>query len=460
MPSRVAAARPLSGRPAARGAPAVHNGGMATRTETGSARDAAPQGQDLRALGALEQAFHLYMHRNPINIALTAHLDGAPTQQRLRAALDDLQRVHPQLSAAVVDRGAAAGQTAVLSRVVVPAPLTVHPAGTTWQQVAAGEQARAFDAANGPLWRAALVPPSPADRPDAPAGATLVLTFDHRVADGVAVVRVLRDLLATLNGHHLPAQPVPAAQEDLLDGLAGDAARADADPGQGAATPEDPRMGVRGALRPFDATPPEVTGWALDARATTELVAAARAHGTTVQGALCAAATQVLQRAGRDFVRIITPKDLRRGLGLHDDVALRLMPSRTGFDAQASGDFWDLARATTDVLAATRAPAAVLAASDALRTNLPGDADAGEALMLAITSMDMMVTNLGVVDVPETGPLHVTGVEGLTMSVRIVGEQILGVLTFAGRLRMTNTTHDPVPHLLRDIAGVLSEASR
>jgi len=289
------------------------------------------------------------------------------------------------------------------------------------------------------------------------------MTFDHRIADGTAGVRVVRDLVAVLNGSHLPPEPLPATQENLLEAVADDLVSG-GDPsgdrsGDGTSAQDDPRLATPGALRPFDGTEPEVTNVLLDAGATAALIAAARAHGTSVHAALCAAATQVLQRAGRDYVRIITPVDLRRTVGLRDDVAIRIVPTRSGLAAGDGQGFWDLAAATGRVQAPARTPAAVLATSASMQANVPPDPDAAEAGMLAIGSSDVYLTNLGVVDLPDSGPLHVVALEGLAMSLQIVGEQVLGALTYRGELRMTNVTHAPIPSFLRDVAQVLRDAS-
>jgi len=45
------------------------------------------------------------------------------------------------------------------------------------------------------------------------------------------------------------------------------------------------------------------------------------------------------------------PLDLRRTVGLADDVAIRIMPARTGAAPDQSDDLWELARATAAQLA-------------------------------------------------------------------------------------------------------------
>lgn len=179
----------------------------------------------------------------------------------------------------------------------------------------------------------------------------------------------------------------------------------------------------------------------------------------TARAAVCAAATPVLNAAGRDFVRIVTSKDPRRNLGLRDDVALRLMPSRTGFGREASTDFWGLARRIFDALAPTRTVHAIKRASAALAARPPRDPQEAEDGMLAVASLDLMITNLGRVSFPSGGPFEMTAIPGDRDDRPPRGEQILGVTTYRGRLRMTNTTQDPFPGLLSAIAERLETAA-
>lgn len=219
-------------------------------------------------------------------------------------------------------------------------------------------------------------------------------------------------------------------------------------------------MTAVGSLRPFDTTPPEVTSIALSRADTDAARTAAREQRTTVHAALCAAATIVLARQGREFVRIVTPHDLRRHAGLSDGVALRLAAARTGTGTANLPPFWDLARIITADVAPARSVAVVLAGAAMAEDHRPDDADAGEAGMLALSSMDMMLTNLGVVDLPSGDQIHPLTLWGPVMSTRIAGEQVVGAVTSGGQLQLTCTTHDPVPDLLADLAAALVLGSK
>lgn len=410
----------------------------------------------LRPLGAFEQVFHLYIQHNPTHFCIPIRVAGPADllgTERLASALARLQTAHPQLAAAVADGTADDGgsRTAVFRRSDAFVPLAVLPAGTRWEDVVADEQTRRFDAEHGPLWRATLIPDETGGGPDAET-VGIVLTFDHRITDGVGGMRAASDLVRLLDGQPLDPEPVPVVQEQLLRDRA-------AGPPGSPPPPGDPRLTAPGALRPFDAVRPEVTSRRLDQRTTAALIAATHEHGTSVQGALCAAASQVLAGAGRDYIRINTPIDLRRNLGLPDAVALRMMPSLSGRPAEETTDFWSLARAVADDLIPPRSLEGVLTVSGAIESTVPADADGADAWMLAVSSLDMMLTNLGVVEPPATSTVRLVDIGGLGMSIRMAGEQIVGAVTFGGSLRMLNVAHDPVPGLLDLMTAVLLKAS-
>lgn len=160
----------------------------------------------LRPLGAFEQAFHYYQVRNPVHFCLAvtlAHPAGAVTEQTVQNAAAELGRAHPLLAARVRERLTGSGVEFVLSD--RPVSVRVVAPGTTWETVAATEQIRAFAQLHGPLWRIVLIPAGDTT-------STLVVTFDHRIADGAGGWRAVRDLLIALDGRPVDRQPLPPAR--------------------------------------------------------------------------------------------------------------------------------------------------------------------------------------------------------------------------------------------------------
>ncbi|MGW7271792.1 hypothetical protein ACWGH5_14825 [Streptomyces sp. NPDC054864] len=81
-----------------------------------------------------------------------------------------------------------------------------------------------------------------------------------------------------------------------------------------------------------------------------------------------------------------------------------------------------------------------------------------EAMMGAATAADIQITNLGAAEPRPRSTSTLTALWGPGQITQLRCEHVLGVVTVAGRLRMTELTHDPVAGLVGDIAAVLAEA--
>lgn len=405
---------------------------------------ATSHGRIVRPLGAFERTIDLYMHRNPVQFSLVAELDRPVPAEALAAATATLQDRHPLLRVAV-DRAASG---AVFRTAEGAIPVETAAAGTPWQSVVAVEQTRPIPPAPGPLARAVLVPRE--------RGCAVVLTFAHQITDGVGGLRALLDLVAALGGEAPAPGGVPEAQEDLLARVD---APADAGAAANGASPEDDeRMNALGELVPFSGRRPHVDALALDRGLTARLVRRCRDEGTSVHAALCAAAAVVLHRRGREFVRVLSPVDLRRAVGLPDEVVVRFAGARTASAAHDLHDFWSLARRTRRSLARRRSPDALRAGSAVLAGRPPSSRGDAEAMMTAATAADIQITNLGAVDPSAQGSAELAAVWGPAQITQLRGEHVLGVVTHGGRLRMTELTHDPVPGLVPETAAMLAKA--
>ncbi|NWJ74321.1 peptide synthetase [Pseudonocardia sp. ICBG1122] len=394
----------------------------------------------LRPLGAFERTIDLYMHRNPVQFSMVAQLDRTVSPAALASALTEIQRRHPLLGA-MVDRTA---EPAVFRATDAVVGLEVAADGTPWQAVVVGDQTRPIPPTPGPLLRATLVPRG--------TGTDVVLTFAHQVTDGVGGLSALLDLVAALDGGSLLPGVVPAALEDLLATTVDPTGTPPPD-----LAPVDDRMSAVGEVSTFSHRPPHLDALALDPGLTARLVHRAREEGASVHAALCAAAATVLHRRGRDFVRVLSPVDLRRVLGLSDDeVVVRFAGARTGSETADTEDFWTLARGVHASLAAQRSPAALRAGAAALAGNPPSEPAQAEAMMAAATAADIQITNLGVARPRSDGAL--SAVWGPAQTTQLRGEHVLGVVTARGRLRLTELTHDPVAGLLPELGALVAEA--
>ncbi|WBC16686.1 hypothetical protein O7600_07555 [Micromonospora sp. WMMA1998] len=389
----------------------------------------------VRPLGAFERIIDLYIGRNPVQFSLVVELASPVSAHQLERALAQLQRTHPLLAVGIDrsgDRPAFRTSTE---------PIAVRPArGGDWREAAAQEQTRPVDADGSPLARATLVGDAPGDR-----GTAVVLTFSHQITDGRGALRAAHDLLAILDGRTLPARPAPLDQESLLERLPRAERPTDHTPG----APAEPAVA---AIRPFDATAPSIETAELDPATTAHLRSTARANGSTVQGAICAAAAQALAAlTGAGSIRVNVPIDLRSALGLEDDVVNRFTATTVVLHAPARNTLWSLAKDATAQLRVARDRARHAALM--LGSLNPADAAEAEAAMLAATAADLEITNLGTSE-PDTS--SAVAIWGPTMATQVRDERILGVVTHAGSLRLVLTTHGDMRGLPADVAGRLT----
>ncbi|WP_157779028.1 phthiocerol/phthiodiolone dimycocerosyl transferase family protein [Micromonospora sp. WMMD754] len=388
----------------------------------------------VRPLGAFEHIIDLYIGRNPVQFSLVVELASPVSAHQLERALAQLQRTHPLLAVGI-DRS---GDRPTFRKSTEP--IEVRHVGGSWRDVAAQEQARPVDADGSPLARATLVGGAPGDR-----GSAVVLTFSHQITDGRGALRAAHDLLVILDGRTLPARPAPLDQESLLERLPRTERPTDHIPGP----PAEPAVGT---IRPFDATAPSIEIAELDPATTAHLRSTARANGSTVQGAICAAAAQALAAlTGAESIRVNVPIDLRSALGLEDDVVNRFTATSVVLRAPAQNTLWSLAKDATAQLRVARDGARHAALM--LGSLNPADASEAEAAMLAATAADLEITNLGTSE-PDTS--SAVAIWGPTMTTQVRDERILGVVTHAGSLRLVLTTHGDTRGLPADVAGRLT----
>jgi hypothetical protein len=150
--------------------------------------------------------------------------------------------------------------------------------------------------------------------------------------------------------------------------------------------------------------------------------------------------------------------DLRRAVGLPDEVVDRFAGARTGSAADDAKDFWTLARHTRASLSRQRTPHALKTGSAALVEHPPSSSQDAEAMMTAATAADIQITNLGVAHPSRQSSSTLSALWGPAQITQMRGEHILGVVTAGGRLRMTELTHDPVLGLVPEMGAVLAEA--
>jgi NRPS condensation-like uncharacterized protein len=426
-------------------------GGVGLRPPVGDAT-----GGLVRPLGAFERMFHLSEQKSTKHFCVVAELADDLDPAALDAGLLAVQRRHPLLNVHIEDHP----QTRLgfyRPAKVPPIPVTVVDAetGNTWRDLVAEELTRPFDPSLAPMIRVVLL------RSGSTAPAAIVLTVDHAIVDGLSATYMLRDLFSALNGHELAALPVPPSQENLI-GTLRDAQPAVALAVNSLPAPAQPDwLATPSTIRPFDGAVPHFSVVGFDEDVTRRLVTRARAERTTVHSALVSAMSQVIIESGRnEFVRMLTPINIRTRLGVGDDICLYISAARTAFIRQELTDLWDMARTVGDQLAAARSVPTLLAASAAIEQFIPIDAttEDAEAFTIAGLSFEAFASNLGVLDMGTPQPVRPVAIWGPAILGQIQGELTAGICTFNGQLRIVSASHDPLSDYLDCVRDVLDAA--
>jgi hypothetical protein len=366
-----------------------------------------------RELGSTEGIYWLLDKLYCLNFVVFAELEGRLDPARLQAALSIVQDENPLLRARIEESARGAWFRPVSRRA---APLRPEVLGLRrWRDEVDHQLHRHFATGHAPLAR--LLWFKGAGRKS-----VVAMCFHHAIADGKSGTRVLCDVLrrATVDRSpavHKPARPSSQALDlirqkpPLLGALQGmrfwmargrDALRfAQQLPGY------DPTPRAQRRVRTLP--------YVLPAPLLAALLTRARAHGTTVHGALgaaqlCAIHGQFEAAAPRQLA-LNSLADLRGVLGgglSEQDLGLYVTTLCTVHAIAARPDFWALARELTDSLAQ------IIAAGDAnlIHGVYPAKQafTSGESLarmvqaIVALAPPSSMLTNIGRVDGVDLGP--------------------------------------------------------
>ncbi|OBF31545.1 hypothetical protein A5724_21470 [Mycobacterium sp. ACS1612] len=415
---------------------------MSAPARTHQSTDGQTTARLVRSVDALERLFYRYAERNPAHFCQTAEFEVRFTGTEVRAALSAVQERHPLLSVHVEDRpGSRLGF--YRAETVAPIDLTIHESDRPWQSFAAAELARPFDRSTAPLMRAVLV--------NNQTGSTILLTFDHTAADGISSVTVMRDLVNALNGQASTRRDLPPSMEEMVARAVQrtETPTADASP--------DPRMSKPASIRPFDGTHPDVRTVTLDTTQTARLVQRCRAEQTTVHAALIAAASRVhATMVGKEFVRTLSPINVRPLVGGVGDCADYFVCTVTGMTPWDGTAFWDQARAMTGELTIARSESGIAAVSATIEQAMPVDAEsaAAEHLFTKAFPYDLLITNLGVQDLDVRGSITPTTLWGPILQSQI-DDHVIGVTTYGGRMRMVATGYTPSAMFIETVKQTL-----
>ena len=398
-----------------------------------------------RPLGHCERFFYLYSLAFPVHFCLVAQIEGALDSARLGAALEQVRNRHSALRVWIVD-DAETGPS--FCRTDNPIELHAVPAETEadWRGVVERELSLPFSPLPGPLMRATALLASD--------GTSLVLTFHHAIVDALSGTRILHDIMRALAGDCLEVLPPLPPVEEMIAGFASNPIVA----GEGMSRYDISKACGRAAQGPEKfAANLAIAEW--DQEETARLLRSCQVNGTTVHGAICAAASRHLPASDADTIRIHSPIDLSgimrietAGCGVFIGAGIVEIPA-------VGQQLWDDARCIIDSLRMARSPEAAAGMLQWIAAQMPptADKDSVPAFFASLPQSSAVISNLGVLPLAiEYGSLRLKAVWGPAMLTNLPAErQTIGISTFAGQLRMVHQSYEPISSLLESIRGTL-----
>ena len=421
-----------------------------TGIEAASAPNAGPAKSYVRPLGSLEHLFWLLDQASPRHFSLAAQIEGPTTVGDWRVALDHVQRRHPFFSVCIEkDKNSNPQFRQVLDK---PIPLRVVRVGApqpNWLTELQREVATPFDPELAPLVRAVLM--------HEPHRATLILTAHHSIADGLSLTFAIRDTLLALSGNPRDPLLVTPSTESMLDS-------ADSSPIDLASTSEG--NGIE-ETRPSvfcsqNGLMPCVRGLSLSVELTVKLRKRAQQEETTVHGALCAALVLAGRQAIGEWedkpVRLLSPIDIRKLLGIGEHCGLFISAASVSFKPNGETAFWELARFAKRQLAGAQTGDGVTSAIHAIQQAVSKGLGVEAAMQLAAHGFayEAVVSNLGNLRYETTfGEFKLKALWGPAIGGSVEGGRTIGVVTVNETLHLLHTSYAPVPFLLERIEKVL-----
>jgi hypothetical protein len=401
----------------------------------------------LRPLGPSEQYFWLSDQNSAKHFVIAAEIAGNAPVEAWISAVAAVQLRHPLLRVSV--EYGPDGLPCFSEHAKCPIPIRVVPEGepAAWHLEMAKELATPIPYGGAPLVRITLVRKR--------AGATLLLSMHHSIADGLSSAFVIRDILEALSGK--PVQPLTLTepQENLCLAAAG------------TPPPAPAPLHPPARLLRRDAGRPTVQALKLSEELTLRLRTHAREVGATVHGALVAALTFAGRQLFPDWlaypVRIVSPVDNRKLLGLEDQCALSIVFPMGAYAPDSEDRLWDVARAVKEELTLVRTAEGLSTVFSGFRQLMSTSPDVAQiaAFELQVCACEGMVSNLGVLPFEtNVGRFKLESLWGPSVFVGIEGEQMIGVATLNGAVHLLHTSYTPIPKLLQTMAATLEAMAR
>ncbi|WP_322044206.1 phthiocerol/phthiodiolone dimycocerosyl transferase family protein [Paraburkholderia sp. J67] len=405
--------------------------------------------QSIRNLGATEQLFWLIDRNRPIHFALVAQIDRVFAPRAWDAALSAVQQRHPLLRARILANadGAVAFYHDADAR--IPLRLVDDAQGSLWQSEVRREMATPVGGSSAPLVRATVL--------QGEGISTIVLTAHHALLDGMGGAYVMEDLLRALSGNALERLPLVQPLENLLGAQMKTATVS----GEMSPAPE-PK-----AFRAAQGARAEVATLALGAQLTQAVIERSRKERTTVHGAIAAAVHEAGRRLSQAWcarpIRTVTPIDLRKTVdGVGKANGVYIAQTITIDDRERGAPFWHAARDVKALIAPAQTGESVARETKALDAFMASNPSVDDAagFLSHMLAFDVLLSNLG------SEPIAASTYEGFALkalwgpfvSSGFADDQVIGVCTLGGVMRLAHTSYDAMPGLLEEVRAVLSEA--
>ncbi|MFM0501504.1 phthiocerol/phthiodiolone dimycocerosyl transferase family protein [Paraburkholderia caffeinilytica] len=401
----------------------------------------------VRSLGSTEHLFWLLDQNRPTHFAMVAEIDRRFSLDAWHAAFRVLQRRHPLLSTYIgVDTQS---NSSFYSKPDAAIPLrVVDQIATSWHAEVAREIATRFDWSAAPLLRATLL--------QGEHDSALILVAHHSVVDGKGGAYLIEDLLHALSGESLPPLPLVESLEAVLE----------RDIKAAAVLPEAPLAPTPRSFRPGAAELPHVDAIELPAELTRRLIERAHTERTTVHGAIAAAVNEACRRLSPEWstraLRTVSPIDVRYladEIGISDGVYIT---QTITVDHHPRGtSLWTAARKVKQDLAPAQTHSSAVAELKALDAAMSARPSVQHAagFLSAVLAFDVLLSNLGNQPIPSVyKSVSLQALWGPCVTSGFADDQMIGVCTVAGILRVTHTSYGAISGLLGELKAILEEA--
>ena len=183
-------------------------------------------------------------------------------------------------------------------------------------------------------------------------------------------------------------------------------------------------------------------------------------HGA-LSSAFALAFWEVVDDLSPSPVRIMSPIDARKLLGLGEDCGVLVASGSVVIEPSEATTFWEIARSATARLGKAQTLEAIKAARYGMHQLMKQGLDVPTVAAVAARGYahDIMLTNVGPLGYQtDFGELRLEAVWGPAFSARLLDAHTIGVATTNGSIRLLQTTFAPLGSLLETVEKILGDA--